>query len=346
MARSSCAEGVCRFACAASFALAACVDTSETAPAGVDSQGNPLPPSGVPDPNLPSSSPDPNLPDAPRPTADCSDYPSDGPEPATAAPMTDPVPAGALPEGPSGPYAWQNVTIKGGGFVSGIVFSTAAPHLVYARTDVGGAYRYDVALERWRPITDWVASNESNLMGIESIAADPVAPNRVYLAAGTYLSAGDGLIFSSSDYGQTFERHGIGVPMGGNANGRSMGERLAIDPNQPTTLYFGSRNDGLLVSHDSAVSWQPVAGFPVLGALDLGLSFVLFDARDGSAGQPTRTIYVGVARLANDDVTAIANAGNDSRNPSDALFRSTDAGQTWQPVPGQPLAMMPHHAAL
>jgi hypothetical protein len=134
--------------------------------------------------------------------------------------------------------------------------------------------------------------------------------------------------------------------MGGNAEGRSMGERLTVDPSQPSTLYFGSRNDGLLVSRDSAVSWQPLASFPVLGALDLGLSFVLVDARGGTPGEPSPTIYAGVARLADDDAAEIGADGRDSRNPAQALFRSSVAGQSWEAVPGQPSALMPHHAAL
>jgi len=41
-------------------------------------------------------------------------------------------------------YAWDNVRIGGSGFVSGLVLSTKEPGLIYARTDVGGAYRWDV----------------------------------------------------------------------------------------------------------------------------------------------------------------------------------------------------------
>src|SRR5688572_31692932 len=98
---------------------------------------------------------------------------------------------------PSAPYAWRNVVILGGGFVTGIEFSQAEADLIYARTDVGGAYRWDAGADRWIPITDWVGRNDSNLMGIESIAPDPTNAERVYIAAGTYLNAGNGKILSS-----------------------------------------------------------------------------------------------------------------------------------------------------
>ena len=235
-----------------------------------------------------------------------------------------------------GPYAWKSVVIRGGGFVSGIIMSPMLPGLSFARTDVGGAYRYDPAGKRWMPITDWVGHTDSNLLGIESIAADPVDPNRVYLAAGMYTTAGNGSILSSTDMGQTWTRNNISAPMGGNADGRSMGERLAVDPNLTSTLYFGSRNAGLWKSTDSAQTWTQVTGFPTTGVANgdagtggYGLTFVLFDPRSGTPGSPTPAIYVGVG------VTA-----------GTGLYRSIDAGATWEAVAGQPTGMMPHHAVL
>jgi hypothetical protein len=239
-----------------------------------------------------------------------------------------------------GPYAWKNVVIKGGGFVSGIIMSPVLPGLVFARTDVGGAYRSnpaDPARPRWMAITDWVGHNDSNLLGIESIAADPVDPNRVYMAAGMYLTAGYGSILSSIDMGQTWVHNNISAPMGGNADGRSMGERLAIDPNLTSTLYFGSRNAGLWKSLDFAKTWTQVLGFPTTGAAindagapkGYGLTFVVFDSSSGLPGSPTPAIYVGVG--------ATTETG---------LYRSTDAGASWEAVAGQPAGMMPHHAVL
>jgi hypothetical protein len=62
-------------------------------------------------------------------------------------------------------YNWQNAPIGGGGFVTGIVFSPTVPNLVYARTDVGGAYRWDQAAGDWTPLTDFITYFEH--VGIE-----------------------------------------------------------------------------------------------------------------------------------------------------------------------------------
>ena len=231
---------------------------------------------------------------------------------------------------PSIPYQYKNVVMLGGGFVTGIIFSKAANGLVYSRTDVGGAYRWDHSAERWIPITDEFNRDSATYQGIESIAADPNDSNVVYAAVGMYESAGNGLILRSVNKGDNWTKYHIGVPMGGNGDGRCHGERLAIDPNLTSTLYFGSRSKGLWKSTNSGATWSKVTSFPVTGNGGYGLNFIIFDKSTGTAGKNTASIYVGVSSTA---------VGSN-------LYVSNDTGATWTLVPGGPSKQMPPHAAL
>src|SRR5690606_23678437 len=76
------------------------------------------------------------------------------------------------------PYTWKNVRIGGGGFVPAIVFSQAEPDLIYARTDIGGAYRWNQDDKSWTPLLDWVGWDRWGYNGVDSIAPDPVDPDR------------------------------------------------------------------------------------------------------------------------------------------------------------------------
>ncbi len=238
------------------------------------------------------------------------------------------------------PYAWNNVAIGGGGFVTGLVFHPQEKGLAYARTDVGGAYRWDAGANRWEPLTDWLGADDSNLLGIESIAVDPSDPQRVYLAAGTYLNerAGNGAILRSSDRGRSFQRADLPFKLGGNEMGRGNGERLAVDPNDGRVLYFGSRAKGLWRSHDGGAAWSQVKSFPAVatsasagvdtswaGLQPVGVVFVAFDPDSGQPGAPTPKLYAGVS----------------TREAS--VFESADGGATWQAVAGQPTGLRPNH---
>ena len=230
----------------------------------------------------------------------------------------------------SQPYVWKNVKVVAGGFIPGIIFNTKQPGLVYCRTDIGSSYKWDRQAKRWLPLTDWCG--DSNLHGTESLATDPIDPNRLYLAQGMY-SRDPAAIMRSMDQGKTFQVIKVPFGMGGNENGRGVGERLAIDPNDNNILYFGSRHDGLWVSKDTALTWNKVENFPVTGTNSsggrrAGLSFVVFDSATGTSGKPTGTIYVGAT----------------DRGEAQ-LYQSTNAGEAWQPVPGQPTNFVPIHAA-
>jgi hypothetical protein len=251
----------------------------------------------------------------------------------------------------SQPYVWKSVQIVGGGFVDGIVFHPTEKNLRYARTDIGGAYRWDENAHQWLPLLDWVPYKDTNLMGIESVAVDPSDPNRVYLACGMYTNATspNAAILRSDDRGSTFQRTDMPFKMGGNEDGRGNGERLAVDPNDGRVIYFGSRLAGLWRSEDRGVSWSKVTSFPDVretpatrpttqtaprpryfgfAPRSSGIVFVLFDPRSASAGKRSSITYAGVSLM---------------NRPS--IFRSTDAGETWQAIPGEPTSLRPSHGA-
>ena len=237
----------------------------------------------------------------------------------------------------AGPYTWGNMAIGGGGFVDGIVASPAQNGLFYARTDVGGAYRWNDAASTWVALTDMFPMSQGNYMGIESIAPDPGNANIVYAAGGMYESNGNGAILSSVDQGNTWTINPIATTMGGNDMARGMGERLAVDPNKPSVLYFGSRTGGLFKSTNSAGTWATVPSFPTAGGsytfgwtVPSGLPIVVIDGQGGTAGTASSTIFVA---------SGSTNAGSN-------LYRSNDAGATWALVAGGPSGFMAHHAGL
>jgi hypothetical protein len=242
-------------------------------------------------------------------------------------------------------YDWRNVQIAGGGFVPGIVFNQTERDLIYARTDIGGAYRWNQSTGRWIPLLDWVGWDRWGHNGVDSIATDPVQTNRVYAAVGMYTNSwdpGNGAILRSTDKGNTWQTTNLPFKLGGNMPGRGMGERLAIDPNRNGTLYFGAPNgNGLLRSTDYGATWSKVTSFPNAGdyaddpsdpngynSHRPGVVWVAFDKSTGSAGNTTQGIYVGVA---------------DKQN---TVYRSTNGGSTWERVAGQPTGYLAHKGVL
>jgi hypothetical protein len=246
-------------------------------------------------------------------------------------------------------YTYGNVAYVGGGYVDGIVVHPTAANVRYAKTDVGGVYRWNQATSAWVPLTDSIGRANFELEGCESIGLDPSNSNNLYLAMGQYTESygptGEFLI--STNQGASFTAVPVSFKMGSNDNGRTAGERLAVDPNLGTKLYYGSYKDGLWVSTNSGSSWSKVSTFPVYstttgaagtggtnagsstGFNGAGIVFVDFVASSGSSGSATPVIYVGVSD------TGTSGSGYSS------LYVSINSGSTWTAVPGQPTGYYP-----
>ncbi len=298
------------------FALAGCWHKSAGSPA----EKTTAPPNQF---IAPAASGDPAVPstgDTNPPTDGTAATPPSGTgNPPQAGPVANPSPPKT--------YAWTTVLYGGGGYITGITYHPSVQGLAYVRTDVGGTYRRDPGSSTWVPLNDDLSRADQQLAGSASLALDPNDSQKLYVAAGMYLQASgrNAAILRSSDRGATWSRTELPIRLGGNSDGRGTGERLQVDPNKGSILFLGTNENGLYQSSDGGVSWAQVTGFPT----SAGTTFVLFDKSSGSAGTPTRTLYIGVA----------ANSG-------DTLYRSTDGGTTWAPVPGGPAGMMPLQGAL
>ncbi len=233
-------------------------------------------------------------------------------------------------------YVWGNVRFDGGGFVSAVIFHPKAENVLYARTDVGGIYRFDFANSRWIPLMDFIGESDKGLYGTESFALDPTDPKRIYVLAGTgYFSQGRTAILRSEDYGATWDTSYVEILAHGNGMGRQTGEKLVVDPNKPNILFCGSRTKGLYKSTDYGKTWTRAYEIALSSAEGNGLtnvngiSFVLFDGSQGTLDDgSTKTLYMGISAT------------------SDNLYASHDGGATWSLVSGGPENLMPHRAKI
>ena len=110
-----------------------------------------------------------------------------------------------------------------------------------------------------------------------------------------------------------------------------MGERLMVDPNKPSTLFYGSRTAGLWKSADAGQTWAQVTSLAsarmtqdqvnAVGGSAMGVELVVYDTGTKGNGTATQTIYAAIAP----DYASAAGLGAN-------MYRSTDGGVTWAPV--------------
>lgn len=156
-------------------------------------------------------------------------------------------------------YSFKQLKIGGGGFVTGFVFHPKTPDILYARTDVGGIYRYIFTEKKWKCLS-YFADEESLFLHFPiSIAVDEDNPDRLFAVCGNCSrhnkNYGQSVLLVSSDRGDSFEIKKAPFISHGNFPGRSTAERLAFHDGK---LWFGSQGEGLFVSDNLGESWEKV----------------------------------------------------------------------------------------
>lgn len=203
----------------------------------------------------------------------------------------------------------RNVSLGGGGYVTGIYLHPRQQNLIYIKTDIGGFYRWNPVDKSWVPLTDHFPLLQSNYYGGEALALDPNNPDIVYIAAGKFTaewSPHRGSIFKSTNKGETWTKLNINLKMGGNEDLRWVGERLVVNPLNSKIIFFGSRQDGLWKSSDAGVTWSKVLSFSAKPTANIGITAIAFNK------QVSGLVY------------AIAYG--------DGIYKSTDTGVTWSKI--------------
>jgi hypothetical protein len=232
--------------------------------------------------------------------------------------------------------SYTSVKWGGGGYVTGLIYHPTTANLMYARTDIGGAYRWNNSNGSWTPITDGIgfAGGESRFHGVESLALDPTNDQLVYMVTGMYTTDGggnpqNGRLYVSSNRGATWTHYDLPFPVGGNEDARAIGERLKLDPTNPSTMFYASRTAGLWKSTNSGQTWTQTglsstvltgAQIKAIGAVK-GVEQIMFDNSNVGGGGTTWIMYAAVAP----DYAQAAGL-------TSTLYKSQNGGFSWTPV--------------
>ena len=190
------------------------------------------------------------------------------------------LPASAATKDISNTMKWGTLRIGGGGFVSGIV---TGKKVMYARTDIGGAYKYNYNTECWEQLFGFINDADRGLLSVDAMAIDPTDDNTVYFLCGcAYFSAEKTVIFKTTDGGKTFKEINVTnlIKVMGNGHGRQCGESIAVDPDNPKVIYAGGdvtadtdSKSALIKSTDGGETWKPVEGYDALGLFDSTITY-------------------------------------------------------------------------
>jgi hypothetical protein len=209
---------------------------------------------------------------------------------------------------------FSSVVIRGGGFVTGLVVEGGS---MYARTDVGGAYRFDSDNQRWEQMlsTSSVTSDRrSSDYYVEALGAAPSDPTTVYMLVGATKDDSIGArLLRSYDAGRSWTVLPTEWYAGGNDEYRQSGARITIDPSNPRVIFVGTRRNGLQLSRDGGQTWEssmnPLAIDQNSDLYSIGVTSVVIDPSSPLIDGRHSGVWAGVAGV--------------------GLMRSLDAGRSW-----------------
>lgn len=186
----------------------------------------------------------------------------------------------AVSESVADTMEWGSLRIGGAGFTSGIVTGQKE---MYLRTDVGGAYKWDYDKSQWEQLFGFLNEDQRGFLSVKGMAIDPTDDDTVYFLCGcAYFSDARTVIFKTTDGGKTFTESDVTdmIQVHGNGDGRECVEPIAVDPDNPDTIYAGgdvtAGGSALIKSTDGGKTWKEVAGYDDLGLFTETLKYPMW----------------------------------------------------------------------
>ena len=244
------------------------------------------------------------------------------------------------------PYSWGNVEIVGGGFVPGIIFNQTEKNLIYARTDIGGAYRLGPDHQALDPAA---RLRRLGRLGLQrrAVSWPPTrwSPNRVYAAVGMYTNSWDpnnGAILRSSDRAPPGRPPSCRSSSAATCPAAAWASASRRPERQQRPLLRRRGGNGLWRSTDSGVTWAQGHELPQRRQLRAG------PQRPQRLPQPQPGRRLGDLRpdhrhRGHRRPRRSTSAWPTRRTPSTAR---TDGGATWARIAGQPTGYLAHKGVL
>jgi photosystem II stability/assembly factor-like uncharacterized protein len=195
-------------------------------------------------------------------------------------------------------FDWKNIEIGHGGHCDMLIPHPQENGLLYARSDVNGAYKMTNATGKWEDLLSQYFSSNSHVgRGGVAMAVDPNNKNTLYIARHA--------LHRSTDGGVTWQN----VLNKDAGNKREHGEAIAVDPQNAARVYYGTMAEGLWMSSDAGQTWSqvPPSSIP-FGDGNPGVTLVAVDG-SSTAGSFSKNVYVDVFEQ--------------------GFFWSSNAGATW-----------------